>query len=160
MSIGTQPLYFGFHHVQLGFPSGEEAKLAPYFVDILELTQLVKPVALAARGGKWFRGPAGGDIEFHLGAIDNFQAPPKVHPGIVWGNVATLEGLAERLIVAGYPVKWDRELENAPMYRNSGTPDSDAPMPSGYQRFYTACPFGNRLEFLALTSESQRFVAS
>lgn len=156
MSIGTQRPYFGIHHVQLGFPSGEEAKLAPFYVDILGLTEVAKPATLAARGGKWFRGPTGGDIEFHLGAIDNFQAPPKVHPGIVWGNLVTLERLAQRLIDAGYPVKWDRELENAPMFRNSGDPAADTPMNGGYQRFYTNCPFENRLEFLALTDESQR----
>ncbi|QSB07031.1 glyoxalase [Natronoglycomyces albus] len=149
-------MYFGIHHIQLGFPVGEEAKLAPFYVDILGLTELAKPPALATRGGKWFRGPTGGNIEFHLGAIPGFQAPPKVHPGIVWGDIESLTALADRLQSANYPVTWDGELENHPMYRNDGSAADQKTVSAGYVRFYTRCPFGNRLEFMALAQEPKR----
>ena len=87
------------------------------------MSELDKPPALGARGGCWF---AGGGLEIHLGVEAGFSPARKAHPGIM---VVGLTGLAERLEAAGTAVTWDDEMP-------------------GYDRFYAADPFGNRLEFL------------
>jgi len=55
-----------------------------------------------------------------------FSPATKAHPAVL---VAGLKALAARLQAAGHPVIWDGEMP-------------------GYDRFYSADPFGNRLEFL------------
>lgn len=104
-------------------PRGAEAQARAYYGELLGLTEIDKPPVLAARGGAWFR--AGG-LELHLGVEDPFAPARKAHPGIL---VDDLESLVECLRAAGETVQ----------------PDTDFP---GMRRFYTADPFGNRLEFL------------
>jgi catechol 2,3-dioxygenase-like lactoylglutathione lyase family enzyme len=111
------------HHVQLAIPPGSEEKCRSFWGDVLGMTELEKPPALAARGGCWFRS---GGLEIHLGVESEFVAATKAHPGIV---VDSLEALARRLHEGGSPVTWD---DNFP----------------GFDRFYSTDPFGNRLEFL------------
>ncbi|MGH3827416.1 MAG: hypothetical protein ACRDQX_09625 [Pseudonocardiaceae bacterium] len=111
------------HHVQLAIPRGGEDQCRAFWGDVLGMGELDKPSALAARGGCWFRG---GDVEVHLGVEDLFTPARKAHPGLL---VAGLSHLARRLRQAGYPVTWDGEFP-------------------GHDRFYSADPFGNRLEFL------------
>ena len=82
-----------------------------------------KPEPLRARGGCWFRG---GTALVHVGIEADFRPQRKAHPAFV---VEDLEALAARLEAAGHPVSWDEVL-----------PDR--------KRFYTADPFGNRIEFL------------
>lgn len=117
---------FGFtrlHHVQLAIPPGGEDKSRDFWSATIGLDELPKPPALAARGGCWF---AGGGLEVHLGAEPEFTPARRAHPGI---EVTGLSELAARLESAGVSVKWDNEMP-------------------GYDRFYSADPFGNRLEFL------------
>ena len=111
------------HHVQLAMPAGEEDRARQFYVDVLGLTEIAKPVALAARGGAWFRG---GGLELHLGVESGFRAARKAHPGIL---VDGLESLSTRLGAAGCAVTWDDDFP-------------------GFRRFYVDDPFGNRLEFL------------
>lgn len=111
------------HHVQLAVPRGSEPASRQFWGGILEMTELDKPLVLASRGGCWFRGD---ELEVHLGVEEPFEPARKAHPGILVGD---LQGLARRLEAAGYPVTWDGEFP-------------------GYDRFYSADPFGNRLEFL------------
>jgi catechol 2,3-dioxygenase-like lactoylglutathione lyase family enzyme len=111
------------HHVQLAMPRGEEAAARAFFVDVLGMTEIQKPPALAARGGAWFR--AGG-VEVHLGVEDAFIPAAKAHPGIA---VTDLDDIVARLATAGQHLQWDGELP-------------------GYRRIYADDPFGNRLEFL------------
>lgn len=87
------------------------------------MEELDKPPVLAARGGCWFRG---GDLEVHLGVEEPFAPAAKAHPGLLVDGLAVL---ARRLEEAGYPVAWDAEFP-------------------GHDRFYSADPFGNRIEFL------------
>ncbi len=87
------------------------------------MDEVEKPPVLAARGGCWFRG---GGVEVHLGVEREFSAARKAHPGIL---VSNLRALAEKLTAAGVEVTWDGEFP-------------------GHDRFYSADPFGNRLEFL------------
>lgn len=111
------------HHVQLGASVGSEDAARSFWVGVVGLTEIAKPPALATRGGCWFRGRG---IEIHVGIEDNFHPARKAHPGIV---VRRLDALARRLVAAGHSV----------------APDDALP---GMRRFYTADPFGNRLEFL------------
>jgi catechol 2,3-dioxygenase-like lactoylglutathione lyase family enzyme len=120
----AQPFAFRpLHHVQLAIPPGGEDRCRDFWSGVLGLTELEKPPVLAARGGCWFRG---GDLEVHLGVEDPFAPARKAHPGVL---VTGLHALADRLAAAGAPVTWDGEFP-------------------GHERFYSADPFGNRLEFL------------
>lgn len=121
--FGLGPL----HHVQLAVPAGAEDLCRAFWGEILGMTELVKPPALAARGGCWFRA---GDLEVHLGVEPGFRPAAKAHPGIL---VRGLRALAERLEACGHEVTWD-----------DGFP--------GYARCYAFDKVGNRLEFLEACS--------
>ena len=62
----------------------------------------------------------------HLGVEQDFAPARKAHPGILTDDV---DAVAERLTAAGVDVRWDDDFP-------------------GMRRFYTADPFGNRLELL------------
>ena len=115
--------FVGLHHVQLAIPSGSEEKCRRFWHDVLGMTELEKPVALAARGGCWFRG---GGFEVHLGVEEDFRPARKAHPGILVNDISLA---ADQLKRSGFEVTWD---DNFP----------------GHTRFYAFDPFGNRLEFL------------
>jgi hypothetical protein len=117
------------HHVQLACPPGSEERLREYYAGVLGLVEKPKPPLLAVRGGCWF---AGRGIELHLGVEADFAPARKAHPGLAWGDGAELDALAERLLAAGYPVRW-----------------ADPAEIPGMRRFHTDDPHGNRLEFLA-----------
>lgn len=110
-------------HVQLAAPPGAEEQLRTYYVDVLGMTEIPKPAALAARGGCWFRA---GPVQLHLGIEEDFRPARKAHPGL---RVTGIETYAARLAARGAVVTWD---ENLP----------------GHKRFYAYDPVGNRLEFL------------
>jgi catechol 2,3-dioxygenase-like lactoylglutathione lyase family enzyme len=110
-------------HVQLAMPSGEEAKARAFFGQLLGMTEEQKPEPLASRGGCWFR--AGAAI-LHVGVEQEFHPQRKAHPAF---RVRALEALATRLRDANFEVSWDESL-------------------STRSRFYTADPFGNRIEFI------------
>jgi catechol 2,3-dioxygenase-like lactoylglutathione lyase family enzyme len=116
------------HHTQLACPPGSEDALRDYYVGVLGLTEKPKPPALAERGGCWF---VGHGIELHLGVEEEFRPARKAHPGLLWPD---LDGLADRLRDAGYPVRW-----------------ADTAEVPGMRRFHTDDLHGNRLEFLAVT---------
>ena len=111
------------HHVQLACPPGSEPALREFYGRVLGMEEVQKPASLAARGGCWFKGF---DIELHLGVEDVFQPARKAHPGLL---VSGLDGWADRLRSAGYPVRFDDAFP-------------------GMRRFYSQDPNGNRLEFL------------
>ncbi|MGA9774493.1 MAG: VOC family protein [Candidatus Dormiibacterota bacterium] len=111
------------HHVQLAMPREREKEARHFYSDLLGLLEVEKPETLRRRGGAWFRGPG---IEIHLGVEDDFRPARKAHPGIL---VAEIEELARKLAEAGREVTWDPDFP-------------------GFRRFYSADPFGNRLEFL------------
>lgn len=115
------------HHVQLALPAAEEDRARAFFSGVLGMTELVKPAALAARGGCWFRS---GGWEVHLGVERDFTPARKAHPGVL---VTDLDALALRLTDAGAPVLWDPDFP-------------------GFRRIYSADPWGNRLEFLEPTA--------
>ena len=117
----------GLDHVQLAIPAGGEARALPFYRDVLGLTPLAKPDALAARGGAWFQA---GAVQLHLGVDPEFRAARKAHPALV---VADLDALLARARAAGVECRED---------------DPD-PTP-GRRRAFVSDPFGNRIELVEI----------
>jgi catechol 2,3-dioxygenase-like lactoylglutathione lyase family enzyme len=113
----------GIDHVQLAMPAGAEDEARGFYVGLLGILEVQKPVALARRGGAWFQlGP----VKIHLGVEKDFRPALKAHPALL---VRDLPSLVRRLAEAGVPVVRDDELP-------------------GYDRVYVSDPFGNRLELM------------
>lgn len=117
----------GIDHVQLAAPPECEEEARRFFAGVLGLAEIEKPPALAARGGAWFKA---GEQQIHVGVEKGFVPASKAHPALLV-EASRLDDLAARLAQAGAPVAWDDEL---------------APL----RRFYTADPWGNRIELIAL----------
>jgi catechol 2,3-dioxygenase-like lactoylglutathione lyase family enzyme len=109
-------------HVQVVAPPGCEPAARRFYGELLGLTEVEKPEALRGRGGVWFE-------LLHVGVEDPFTPARKAHPALRVA-AAELDALAERLAAAGEPVRWDDEIP-------------------GVRRFFTADPWGNRVELLA-----------
>ena len=116
-------------HVQVAAPAGCEAQARRFYGELLGLAELSKPAGLAGRGGVWFG--LGGGAQLHVGVADDFAPARKAHPGLRVHSVSRLEALGRRLAAVGAPVVWDSELP-------------------GVRRFFTADPFCNLLELLAV----------
>ena len=110
-------------HVQIAIPVGSEAIALLFYRDLLGLTEVPKPPAMAKRGGAWLEA---GAVKVHLGVEADFRANDKAHVAFVVDDVANL---AQRASAAGYKVKHDSELP-------------------GYDRAFLYDPFGNRIEIL------------
>jgi catechol 2,3-dioxygenase-like lactoylglutathione lyase family enzyme len=119
----------GLHHVQLAIPEGAEEEARDFYGRILGLQEVDKPADLQSRGGCWFRSSG---VEVHLGVDPEFRPAAKAHPAFI---VDSLDQLGERLGDAGYLIDIDTQL-------------------SGFKRFHSADPFGNRLEFLQQSADS------
>lgn len=116
----------GLDHVQVAAPAGGETAARHFFGELLGLVEIEKPEALRARGGVWFRA---GEQQLHVGIEEPFAPARKAHPALRVAPGA-LDGLADRLTVAGAPVTWDDAL-------------------GAVRRFFSEDPWGNRLEFIA-----------
>jgi catechol 2,3-dioxygenase-like lactoylglutathione lyase family enzyme len=108
-------------------PAGCEPEATRFYGELLGLTELAKPPALQARGGAWF---ACGAHQLHVGVAEPFSPADKAHPALQV-RLADLDRLARRLEDAGAPVRWDDAI-------------------TGTRRFYTADPWGNRLELVGV----------
>lgn len=117
----------GLDHVQLAVPAGSEPALREFYGDVLGMTEVPKPAALAGRGGVWFRS---GEAEVHLGVEADFRPARKAHPALL---VDDLDGVLAQLAAAGHPAR----------------PDDLLP---GFRRCYVDDPCGNRLELLTPAS--------
>jgi catechol 2,3-dioxygenase-like lactoylglutathione lyase family enzyme len=106
--------------VQVAAPPGCEASARAFYGELLGLVEVEKPEPLRRRGGVWFE-------QLHVGVEADFAPARKAHPAL---RVEDLDGVAERLRAAGAPVQWDDALP-------------------GIRRFYTADPWGNRIELLS-----------
>jgi catechol 2,3-dioxygenase-like lactoylglutathione lyase family enzyme len=116
----------GLDHVQVAAPRGCEAEARRFFGELLGLTEIEKPERLRARGGVWFQA---GTQELHVGVQEPFVPAQKAHPALRVRPDA-LDELAVRLEEADAQVVWDDALD-------------------GVRRFYSADPWGNRIELLA-----------
>jgi hypothetical protein len=92
---------------------------------LLGLAELDKPDALRARGGAWF---ACGGQQLHVGVTAEFSPATKAHPAFLVG-AAELDAVSHRLAGAGCAVNWDDTIP-------------------GTRRFFTADPWGNRIELV------------
>jgi catechol 2,3-dioxygenase-like lactoylglutathione lyase family enzyme len=113
----------GLDHIQLAMPPGGEAEARLFYGEILGLVEVSKPAPLALRGGCWFEGQR---IVVHLGVEPDFVPARKAHPAF---QVADLAEARRVLEAAGSPVIADDTLPQV-------------------RRFYTADPFGNRIELI------------
>ncbi len=111
------------NHVQLAMPAGGEAAARAFYGDLLGITEVAKPPALAARGGCWFER---GALKVHLGVERDFHPARKAHPAF---TVRDLPALRQALAAAGVAIV------------------DDEPLP-GHDRCYVHDPFGNRIELL------------
>lgn len=118
----------GLDHIQLAMPPGAEAEARWFYGEVLGLAEVAKPEALVARGGCWFEGR---QLVLHLGVEENFVPARKAHPCF---RVADLAEARRTLEAAGASIVADDTLINV-------------------RRFYTADPFGNRLELIQAGDE-------
>jgi catechol 2,3-dioxygenase-like lactoylglutathione lyase family enzyme len=116
----------GLDHVQVAAPAGGEDGARHFYGRLLGLAELPRPEALAARGGVWF---ACGAHQLHVGIANPFSPATKAHPALAI-EAADLDRLAARLLEADCRVQWDDAIP-------------------GTRRFFTADPWGNRIEFVA-----------
>ena len=115
-----------FDHIQIAMPAGDEDKARAFYRDVLGMTEIPKPVALAQRGGAWFQA---GDVFIHLGVEADFRPARKAHPAL------RVEAL-------------DRFL--AKCREQSVEIDESQPPLDGYRRAHIFDPFGNRIELMEL----------
>jgi catechol 2,3-dioxygenase-like lactoylglutathione lyase family enzyme len=113
----------GIDHILIAMPAGGEAQARAFYTGVLGLKEIVKPPALAARGGAWF---TNGSIEVHLGVDPDFRPAKKAHPALL---VRDLAGFVARAQAFGSPLATDEPL-------------------SGYERVFIYDPFGNRIELM------------
>jgi len=111
-------------HIQIAMPQGGETAARRFFGQLLAMTEIAKPDALAGRGGLWFVLDDG--IGFHLGVEADFRPANKAHAGL---RLATFETVLARLEQAEVAV--ERGLDTF-----------------GRRRAYLNEPFGNRLELI------------
>lgn len=119
----SPPQYLGFEHVLLAMPDGEERRAREFYVDVLGLTEVVRPESLGGRGGGWFRA---GTVMVHLGVERDFHAARMAHPAIL---VDSLEVFIARCESHGCAIEPAVKLP-------------------GFERVHVYDPFGNRLEFM------------
>ena len=122
--------FVALDHLQLAAPAGCEPEARRFYGDLLGLEEIPKPEPMRASGGAWFRI---GSQQLHIGIEDPFAPARKAHPGLRV-DADALDAIAQRLQQAGSPVDWDQRYP-------------------GVRRFYTADPFGNRIEILALAPQ-------
>jgi catechol 2,3-dioxygenase-like lactoylglutathione lyase family enzyme len=115
----------GIDHVQVAAPAGCEHEARRFYGEVLGLAELPKPPTLQARGGAWF---ACGAHQLHVGVSERFAPADKAHPALLV-RLTELDRLARRLEQTGAPVQWDDDIP-------------------GTRRFYTADPWGNRIELV------------
>jgi catechol 2,3-dioxygenase-like lactoylglutathione lyase family enzyme len=117
----------GIDHVQVAAPAGSEDEARRFYGELLGLPEVPKPPVLQARGGVWF---ACGADQLHVGISEQFTPADKAHPALQV-RLADLDRLAARLEQAGASVRWDEAIP-------------------GTRRFYTADPWGNRIELVGI----------
>jgi catechol 2,3-dioxygenase-like lactoylglutathione lyase family enzyme len=115
----------GLDHVQVAAPAGSEDDARRFYGELLGMPELPKPEALRVRGGVWF---ACGGQQVHVGIAEPFAPATKAHPALRV-RAGELVRLAERLAASGCAVQWDDAIPAT-------------------LRFFTADPWGNRIELV------------
>jgi catechol 2,3-dioxygenase-like lactoylglutathione lyase family enzyme len=105
-------------------PVGGEESARNFYRDLLGMTELSKPLALAKRGGCWFES---GGVQLHLGVEADFRPAKKAHPALCCRNY---DALISGLRAAGLEIKDDNSIP-------------------GVRRCHISDPFGNRIELIS-----------
>lgn len=113
----------GLDHVQLAMPAGQEERARAFYGEVLGLSEVAKPDALATRGGCWFEG---GTAQIHLGVEADFRPARKAHPALLVDDLDTM-----RTKLASHGVTL---VQGVPLH--------------GYERGDIVDCFGNRIELL------------
>lgn len=112
------------HHVQITIPQGAEDIGRRFYVQVLGLREVAKPVSLRGRGGFWLEL---GDVQIHVGTEDGpDRHATKAHLAYEVNDVAA----------------WRERL------RQQGISILDAAPIPGYDRLEFRDPFGNRIELI------------
>jgi catechol 2,3-dioxygenase-like lactoylglutathione lyase family enzyme len=119
----TRDEIVGLDHVQVAIPLEGEDRARAFYAGLLGLREVVKPEALASRGGCWFVGQG---VALHLGVEEPFRAASKAHPALLVMNLGRTRA---RLAAAGVAIEED----------SSGL---------DVRRCYVRDPFGNRIELV------------
>ncbi|MFU7529475.1 VOC family protein [Qipengyuania sp. ASV99] len=112
----------GLDHLQIAIPTGAEDAARGFYTGILGMREVAKPANLSPTGC-WFES---GSLRLHIGVDPDFRPATKAHPAFLVDDIAALE---QALAEAGYPIVQDKPV-------------------AGYARFFTADPFGNRIEIM------------
>ncbi len=113
----------GVDRTQLARPAGGEEEARTFYSRLLGLPEILKPLALARRGGTWFESDR---LKRHLGVEAEFRPARKAHPGLL---VEGLPELVEKLHHAGHEVAGDGPRD-------------------GYPRVSVSDPFGHHLNLM------------
>ncbi len=128
----ASPDWVSIDHVQLAIPVDGEDVARSFYIEVLGLTEVPKPAAMAGRGGAWFEA---GDVRVHVGAEEDFVPARKAHPAL------SLRGLRRFVEERGLDATWNTEIE-------------------GLVRCHVSDPFGNRVELIDADTISQPHGAS
>ena len=119
----AEPIIVSLNHIQLAMPQGQEEVAEHFYCEVLGFRRVGKPADLEVRGGCWFECNG---VNVHLGIDPAFVPARKAHPAFI---VTSLDQVKGRLKKAGFEIIPDTQL-------------------SGFERFYSSDPFGNRIEFM------------
>lgn len=117
----------GLDHIQIAIPEGGEGMARRFYGDVLGMHEVPKPDNLSP-SGCWFER---GGVSLHIGVDPDFTPARKAHPALLTDDLAMLRS---RLEAAGHETREDKPVE-------------------GYERFFTADPFGNRIEIMQRTGQ-------
>ena len=116
----------GLDHFQIAIPAGGEDEVRRFYIGYLGFEEVPRPAQFDGRGGLWM---VAGTANLHIGVDPDFRPQKKGHPAFL---VADTKALRTRLEADGFPTADDVPID-------------------GYRRFFTADPFGNRIELMDKT---------
>jgi catechol 2,3-dioxygenase-like lactoylglutathione lyase family enzyme len=113
----------GVDHTQLAMPAGRAEEARTFYSRLLGLPEILKPLALARRGGTWSERDR---VKRPLGVEAEFRPAPKAHPSV---QVEGLQKLVEKPHHAGHEVAGDGPRD-------------------GYPRVSVSDPFGHHIRLM------------
>ncbi len=111
-------------HINIAMPAGGEALARIFYGDVLNLTEIAVPMALAGYPVIWFQSEG---VVLHLGVDEDFHPSGRAHPALL---VDDLDSFLARCRLRGVMM------------------DDDQPPLDGYRRAHIFDPFNNRVEIM------------
>lgn len=119
------------HHASLPISDGDQQAIRKFYHEILELTEMPVPQALADRGILWF---AVGDGQTEIHFLPDIHLSHPEDGRHICFEVVDIERYRQKLTEAGYPIVEDAPIPHRP-------------------RFFSFDPCGNRLEFSTILGD-------